>query len=859
MNDESAGLPPSTAPCYVTQGKGLQPLVLDPSPFEKGGTRKGFLFWLFSLLAFSLFVAAAMAQPAAWQPRGMGGGGALFQPAVNPMNAAEMYISCDMGDEFHSTDAGESWQNSDFHQLTGGTVCGVAFTGDPQIRYAISRDVSPNADANIPKKSTDGGQTWTTISPDPTGGGAYSVFADYDHPQRLLLSDYSHLYYSSGGGASFQTVSTRSSGLYIGGVFFKGDSIFVATPLGLLVSLNGGQSFSIANIAGIPAGEVFLSLAGAVQANRVSLACVTAQDANVYPGITGLDHNIYVGTYTLSFNGGAWVSRAAAIPTGMLPFWAGMARADTATVWLSGYNTYWEGVLKSTNGGASWTQVFLTTNNQNIATGYCGQGGDLNWGWAEAPLGLAVCATDPNRALTTDEGFAHLTTNGGTTWKQVYLSTADQNPAGLPTPKHRAYHSIGLEPTSVWNVMWVDSAKMVASYTDIVGMRSTDGGQSWSRPWIDTTGSFGVNTIYHVVKDSQTGRLYAATSSVHDMYMSTHLTDASIDNGRGQLWTSADSGRTWQMIHDFAHPVIYLALDPNNSHTLYASVIHSTAGGIFRSGDIQNGSGASWSRLGIPPRTEGHPLDILVLNDGTLLCTYSGRRAGSPQAFTQSSGVFVSTDNGVSWQDRSSPQMVYWTKDVLLDPFDSAQNTWYAAVHRGWGGAPNDLGGVFRTTNRGQTWTQISNLLYAESCAPSPLDSNAMYLTTEVNGLYYTSNLRSPLPTFTSVASYPFRQPERVFYNPYRAGEVWVVSFGNGMYEGSTALPPVQNLTVYQDTVGVTLRWPAIPGARSYKIYGSATVDFASPLVLGTTVNTSFTHAATATVYFYRVTADSNP
>jgi len=93
---------------------------------------------------------------------------------------------------------------------------------------------------------------------------------------------------------------------------------------------------------------------------------------------------------------------------------------------------------------------------------------------------------------------------------------------------------------------------------------------------------------------------------------------------------------------------------------MFASAIHSTQGGIFVSNNIQNGAASTWARVASnPPRTEGHPLNIFVLNDGTLVCTYSGRRAGSPQNFTPSAGVFVSTNGGTSWLDRSSSQMVY--------------------------------------------------------------------------------------------------------------------------------------------------------------------------------------------------------
>jgi photosystem II stability/assembly factor-like uncharacterized protein len=804
--------------------------------------------------------ACAQAQPSQWQPRGMGGGGALYQPGLNPAQAGEWYIACDMGDMFHSQNGGQSWTNVDFRQLVGGTRGRVEFTGDPALRYALTARGPDAAEGTWLTRSTDGGQSWTLVAGDPAGGDAYFLAVDYDHPARLLISDYTRLFFSANGGNSFQPVATNGGGLFVAGAFFRGDTLLVGTSNGLLVSSNGGQSFAVEPFAGLPAGDVFLALTGAAQNNGLRLAALTGHSADVYPGMTGADYGAFSGLYTLDYPAGNWQNRSAALPANSQPMFIGMARGDVNTIWAAGYNgtTYAPGVWKSTDGGSGWTQTFVTANNQNIATGYCGHGGDVSWGWAETALGFAVSPADPLRAVITDYGFAHATVDGGVHWRQIYLSPADQNPENARTPKRRAYHSVGLEPTSCWSVLWVDSTRLVASYTDIVGARSTDGGASWSKPAIDTSGTYSVNTIYQVVKDPVSGKLYAATSSVHDLYQSTYLTDSRINGGRGQIWSSPDSGRSWQMIHDFQHPVVALTLDPNNPQHALASVVHSTLGGIFTTSDLQNGSAAVWTRLALPPRTEGHPHNVHLLNDGTLVCTYSARRAGSPQAFTPSSGVFVSTDGGTSWIDRSDPLMVYWTKDLTLDPFDPSQNSWFVAVHRGWGGAPNEMGGLFHTTNRGLNWTRINSTnLYAESCTPSPLDSNQAYLTTETDGLLYCGNLRAPAPVFAPVMSYPFMHPLRVFFSPYHRGEVWVTSFGNGIKVGSAdaPLPAVDNLTVYSTGAGVTLRWSAVPGAQGYRIEGSSTLDFASVTVLGTTAESSFAVPAADGLQFFRVVA----
>src|SRR5262249_31209828 len=179
-------------------------------------------------------------------------------------------------------------------------------------------------------------------------------------------------------------------------------------------------------------------------------------------------------------------------------------------------------------------------------------------------------------------------------------------------------------------------------------------------------------------------------------------------------------------------------------------------------------------------------------NDGTLVVSYSGRRNASG-AFTASSGVFVSIDGGQTWADRSAPGMVYWTKDVVVDPADPAQNTWYAGVFSGFGGPSNGLGGLYKTTNRGQSWTRITTGLdRVESVTLNPTDANEAFVTTETQGLWYSNTMRAATPTFTAVANYPFRQPERVFFNPFNPNEIWVTSFGNGLRVGTVgAAPPV--------------------------------------------------------------------
>ncbi len=363
------------------------------------------------------------------------------------------------------------------------------------------------------------------------------------------------------------------------------------------------------------------------------------------------------------------------------------------------------------------------------------------------------------------------------------MTPATQNPAGSNITPHKAYQGVGLEDTSTLYLNWFSQQVMNTGYTDIYGVHSTDAGQTWSFP---TGISLAGNTVYCIAKQGST--LYAATSNIHDIYQSTHVKDSTLNGGTGSVIYSTDGGVTWSTFHAFSKPCVGVATDPNDPNRLYASVASNVSGAIYTTDTLSAGTGATWSQCAAPPRTAGHAFNINVLNDGSVVATFSGQYAGS--SFTNTSGVFISTNHGTSWTDRTGTGMNFWTKDITIDPTDPAQNTWYAGVRFAYGtsGAYN-TGGLYRTTNRGVTWTQIFQSIGAESAAINPT-TGEMYLSTEENGLYYSANPAAASPTFT-LTNYPFRQPERIFFNPYNSNQVWVTSFGYGLVAGSTASPVV--------------------------------------------------------------------
>lgn len=593
--------------------------------------------------------------------------------------------------------------------------------------------------------------------------------------------------FSDNGGTSFSTVYTADD-LYIAGVFWGDAGIFVGTRAGLLVSTDGGASFSLDPTPGLPTDQAIIGFAAAQSGGTTRLIAITGDSA--YPGMSGVDLLwSYKGIYRLDWGGANWEPIATGIAASDGLSFAGVARNDIDRVYVAGSDKDYgiPVVYRSSDGGSTWTSVFVTENNGNIATGWCGDDGDEQWWWSELPMGFAVSPIDPLRAVMTDFGFVHVTDDGGQTWRQAYVHPQDQNPAGYPTPKGLTYRGIGLQQTTVWWLNWPNASTLNAAFTDIQGMRSTDGGLSWQ-----AGSSLGLphNTTYHIAAQPGTDDLYAATSSVHDLYGSTYLADAKIDGGEGHVVLSTDEGASWTLLHDFGHPVIWLAFDPNDPNSLYASVVHSTEGGIYATHDLQNGPAASWQRLSAPPRTQGHAFNIHVLDDSTLVATYSGHQDSSG-GFTARSGVFVSTDGGASWSDRSDPGMHYWTKDLVIDPHDNSQSTWLVGVFQHWGGGHAGFGGLFRTTDRGLHWTRISDIPRVESVTIDPKDEDVAWMTTEAHGLWKSQDFSESMPSFSQDPDYPFQHPVRVFLNPYDDGQMWVASVGDGLRATGSIGQPV--------------------------------------------------------------------
>ncbi|KYF72825.1 hypothetical protein BE11_14110 [Sorangium cellulosum] len=302
-----------------------------------------------------------------WESRGVGGGGALFSPSINPHDGREIFMASDMRGVYRTRDFGRRWAQLDYRIIQGNILSQFRFTADPDILYAVTyrgpEDVT--FDAATLAKSTDGGATWDAPVTSPgTPGDAHYLFVDPCDTERLLFSDTSRLYASRNGGRSFHLVHTTDwpGGLLVGGVHWDGRDIYAGTSDGVLVSHDGGARFALdRSIVGIPEGEKIVSFAGVGHGRRARFFAVTfsAADSDGNPLVTadttGGELDAYAGLYRLRPGEKRWVPAMNGLgPSDKLAFVA-TSEDDPGVAYVAGGDreTFAPIVLKTVDGGAS--------------------------------------------------------------------------------------------------------------------------------------------------------------------------------------------------------------------------------------------------------------------------------------------------------------------------------------------------------------------------------------------------------------------------------------------------------------------------------------------------------------------------
>ena len=249
--------------------------------------------------------------------------------------------------------------------------------------------------------------------------------------------------------------------------------------------------------------------------------------------------------------------------------------------------------------------------------------------------------------------------------------------------------------------------------------RTYDDGDSW----IDTNAGF-VGAEVVDLATAADGTMYATTYSL-GLFKST-------DGGKN--WSFASLGiENWYGMQLAAHPVD-------------ADVIYATfGGGVYRT----DNAGKLWKAIGeqeLCGRTNigggsCHYHGIIVENESPYRVIVG---SGGDQSALKGVGLKGSEDNGKSWRDSDDGFVrdIHVSK-LIVDPNNS--ETFYATTQGSteYTDKIGDGEGVFKSTDRGESWKSINNgldTLETNVLVVDPNNSDILYLGTDDDGLYKSIN-----------------------------------------------------------------------------------------------------------------------
>ncbi len=203
----------------------------------------------------------------------------------------------------------------------------------------------------------------------------------------------------------------------------------------------------------------------------------------------------------------------------------------------------------------------------------------------------------------------------------------------------------------------------------------------------------------------------------------------------GGVWRSSDYGSNWVPLFDQepTGSIGAIAVAPSNPNVIYvgsgAGIIRpdlATGDGLYKSGD----AGRTWTHLGLDSTQMIAMVDVDPTNPDRLFVAALGHPYG-PNA---ERGIFRSTDGGRSFEKVLYRDEYTSGNDVRIDPSDPT--TVYAALWQQqeafWEGGAfgGGSGGIFKSTDGGTTWTQLTDGL------PPVLEANLAIAPSNPRVLY---------------------------------------------------------------------------------------------------------------------------
>lgn len=445
--------------------------------------------------------------------------------------------------------------------------------------------------------------------------------------------------------------------------------------------------------------------------------------------------------------------------------------------------TYSIGVVKSTDGGATWTPTGLdwhthqvrriralrmhpTDANVLFAAANNGLWRTVNGGdsWQRVALGafsdVAFKTDDPQVVFAASDRL-HRSTNGGTSFTVITN--------GLPAANEVRRMCIGTSPDDPEMIYVLCGRMDNGGYRGLY--RSTNGGLNF------TLRSSSPNLFGYSESGNDSGG-----QCWYDMALAVDPTNASrVLVGGINVWRSTDGGSTWSIRSHWFWPSSwgYTHADIHELRYTGGTLYCASDGGLFRSDDHGNNwtdlsAGLSITqcyKLGLAQGMAGRML-IGTQDNGTNRWDGSGwvhvlgadgmEAAIDPSdpdvmyCTTQNGTIHRSTDAGASWIPISANGITEtgaWVTPYVLDPTNP---------DRIWAGYKN----LWRSDDRGDSWVQVTNSTQnrdIRAIAVAPSDPNVIFFSNDaqlrrsLTGAAPFTTVNNGLPdlAITSIAIHP--------------------------------------------------------------------------------------------------------
>jgi photosystem II stability/assembly factor-like uncharacterized protein len=653
-----------------------------------------------------------------WRSLGPQRGGRSIAVAGSAQRPLEYYFGATGGGLWKSTDGGVTWQPVTDKQLTSSSVGAVAVApSNPDVIYIgtgeseIRGNIAPGDGVY---KSTDGGKTWAHVGL-RDAQNISKVRVHPTNPEIAFVAAFGHhaapneergIFRTTDGGKTWQKVlyrDARTGGIEV--VFDPNNPNVLYASLweafrntymmssggpgsGLFKTTDGGDHWTeISRNPGLPKGTL----------GKIGFDVSRADSNRVYAQIEAPEG----GTFLSDDAGATWKKVSDNRDVQQRAFYYTRVFADPKDK-----DTFYEpnvGFMKTTDAGKNWTQLRPPHGDNH----------DL---WIDP--------TNPKRFILSNDGSATVTTNGGQTWTDLDVPTA------------QFYHVITTSdvPYHVCGAQQDNSTACVGSQAAggfVPGLSVGGPGAAASADQIFYTAGGGESG--YIAQDPQNPDIFYAGSygglltRLNRKTRVLKAVDPYPDNPMG--YATKDIAERFQ----WTFPIVFSPVDPT---ALYAGSQHVW---------VTHTGGQSWTKIS-PDLTRHDPKTMgdsggPITRDETGVETYATVFSIAPSPkdgnliWTGSDDgyVFITRDAGKTWTNVTPKDMPDFARVSLVEASPHRPGTAYvAANHYQFDDfAPY----VWRTDDYGQTWTKIVNGIapnhYVRAVREDTVREKMLYLGTE--------------------------------------------------------------------------------------------------------------------------------